>query len=111
MIYKTNEKEPPFFHVFLAKKGINGEWEEVKREWSGDFEPEYSFTDSFGEYTHWKEISIAERLLIDLNKGKKVSRHQIFRNTSAIKIYLEEEKYKHLHEKIHDLITSAQESY
>lgn len=56
-------------------------------------------------------LTRAEALLIDLNKGLKVSRHAVLRNRNAIALYLEEPKYKHLKNKVRDLIESARESY
>jgi len=55
-------------------------------------------------------ISRAEELLIKLDNGEKVSRWQIFANTGAIKMYLQEEKYQHLTDKVYDLVESAKES-
>lgn len=54
--------------------------------------------------------STTEQLLMDLNKGKKVSRWEVMRNRPAIKLFLQEEKYKHLTEQVNDLLESAKES-
>jgi len=54
--------------------------------------------------------SRAEVLLMRLEQGREVSRWDITLHTSEIKSLLEEEKYKHLTDQVHDLFDSSKES-
>jgi len=58
----------------------------------------------------WEKLTIAEKILIGMNKGLKVSRHTVLRNKYAIRLYLQQDQYKHLREEIEFLIDSAKES-
>ena len=55
VIYKVSEKEPPFFIVFLACKGLGSEWERVRQTHQGDFKAPYNYPNDLYGYTHWKQ--------------------------------------------------------
>lgn len=54
--------------------------------------------------------SKAEQLLEDLDQGKSVSRWDVHIQRRSIRLFLREERFKHLEYKVQDLIDSAKES-